>query len=271
MKESSTNVRPESTIGTLTDQFYERAKTFNNSASWITDPVLLKNLAQMVEKPVGTKGIELCCGTGVVSRELSKLGLDMTGIDITGAMLRESGKHMKVTQGNVENLPFEDNSADFIIIRQALFLTDSAKTLDSVRRVLKPGGQFIVCNTVPVSDDYDAEYLKAIHLTKQKDLKQFYTATSLKEELIDHGFIVCKSKFLTVRESIDHWMDPRFAPELSLEKRQEVLDMIQYSPKEYQKARDLKIINGQTTENWGWQIFSTTIDKVTERQNISSL
>lgn len=268
MKERLINSRPESNISTLTDQFYERAKTFNNSASWVTDSILLKNLAQMVEKPAGTKGIELCCGTGVVSQELSKLGLNMTGIDITPAMLRESAKHMKVTQGNVENLPFDDNSADFIIIRQALFLTESAKTLDSVRRVLKPGGQFIVCNTVPISDDCDADYLKEIHLTKQKDLKQFYTASSLKEELTDHGFIICKAKFLTVRESIDHWMNPRFAPELSLEKRQEVLDMIQFSPREYQKVRDLKIINGQTSENWGWQIYSTTIDKVNQRTNI---
>lgn len=254
------------------DQFDTRASTFNKSAAWITDHKLVGNIVDSVTQavPSGSKGIELCCGTGVVSRALLNAGMDMTGVDISPAMLKESGKHVKVTRGNVENLPFDDKTADFIVIRQALFLTDSDQVLEQVKRVLKPGGLFVVCNTVPFSS-YDTEYLEAVHRVKQKDLHIFYTRESLKLELIKHGFVVQNEKSLAVQECIDRWMDPFFAPELTQEKRQEVLQMIQFSPKEYKKDRNVRLVGNKTIENWGWQIYSATTKTNTQRFTISTL
>lgn len=268
MQKESHIIRHAANESGVKDQFGERASRFNWSAEWVMNNDLLGSIVQMVEKPVGTVGLDLCCGTGRVSWALEKgAGLDMRGIDITPAMVEQSGRLSRVTLGNVENLPFADNSFDFIDIRQALFLTDSNKTLNEVHRVLKPGGQFIVCNVVPVNND-DEEYLKKIHLLKQPQLKQFYTSENLKQELCEHGFIIQKNKFLVVRESIDRWMCEQNAPELAHEIREEVLDMVQFAPKEYRDIRHVKRENGHTMENWGWQIYSVTVDKNNPRINL---
>lgn len=268
MKENPTVRIMENNAGDVQNQFNERAKYFNNSANWVTDTDLLKNIAQMVDKPAGTKGLDLCCGTGRVSLALKAYSnLDMSGIDLTPGMIRQSSKIMSVTQGNVENMPFANNSVDFVVIRQALFLTDSNKTLNEAHRILRPGGQFIVCNMVPINED-DSEYLKQVHLLKQPQLKQFYTSDNLKEELERHNFVVQKSKSLIVRESIERWMFPENTPELPREITEEVIDKIRFSPSEYFKTRNIKLENGQTMENWGWQIYSVTPDKSNQRVNL---
>ena len=131
MKENPTVRIMDNNVGDIQNQFNERSKYFNNSATWVTSDELLKNISEMVTKPAGTKGLDLCCGTGRVSLALKAYAsLDMSGIDLTPGMIRQSSKFMSVTQGNVESMPFADNSADFVVIRQALFLTDSGKTLN---------------------------------------------------------------------------------------------------------------------------------------------
>lgn len=242
-------------ISGVSDQFQTRAATFESSAAWVTDQRLINSMVSMIEVPQGSTCVEMCCGTGKVGEAFKNAGMSVTGIDISPAMLRESAKRIDVTPGNVENMPFESSSADLVIVRQALFLTDTAKSLAEARRILKPNGQIIVANTVPICDR-DEDYLKLIHRVKQKQLKIFYTSASLRLELVDHGFAIDGEKFLTVSESVERWMSPTFAPELSSEKRQEVIDLICTAPIEYRTTRRLRRTNRQTIEDWGWQIYS---------------
>ncbi|MBT4076214.1 MAG: ubiquinone/menaquinone biosynthesis methyltransferase, partial [Gammaproteobacteria bacterium] len=74
--------------------------------------------------------------------------------DINGPMLREGRdrvlnkglvNRISTSQCNAEILPFEDNSFDCITIAFGLRnVTDKAKALRSMRRVLKPGGRLCV-------------------------------------------------------------------------------------------------------------------------------
>lgn len=242
-------------VGAVSDQFQTRAATFEASAAWVTDQKLIDSMVSMIRVPQGSICIEMCCGTGKVGEAFKNAGMNVTGIDISPAMLRESAKRIGVTPGNVENMPFENNHADLVVVRQALFLTDTAKSLAEARRILKPNGQIIVANTVPICDR-DEDYLKLIHQTKQKQLKIFYTSATLRLGLVDHGFTIDGEKFLTVAESVERWMSPTFAPELSNEKRQEVIDLICTSPIEYRSTRRLRKRSNQTIEDWGWQIYS---------------
>jgi demethylmenaquinone methyltransferase / 2-methoxy-6-polyprenyl-1,4-benzoquinol methylase len=101
--------------------------------------------------------LDLAGGTGDLAIKQAKLVGDSGHVvlaDINASMLQEGRdrvlnkglvKRISTTQCNAEILPFEDNSFDCITIAFGLRnVTDKAKALSSMRRVLKPGGRLCV-------------------------------------------------------------------------------------------------------------------------------
>ncbi|HET8815997.1 MAG TPA: bifunctional demethylmenaquinone methyltransferase/2-methoxy-6-polyprenyl-1,4-benzoquinol methylase UbiE [Pseudidiomarina sp.] len=105
----------------------------------------------------GMKVLDLAGGTGDLTAQFSRR-VGPTGevvlADINEAMLevgkdklRNMGIVSNVTyqQANAEELPFEDNTFDIITIAFGLRnVTDKQKALESMHRVLKPGGRLLV-------------------------------------------------------------------------------------------------------------------------------
>jgi ubiquinone/menaquinone biosynthesis C-methylase UbiE len=238
-------------LSNVQKQFATRAETYNQSASWITDPKLVAAHVELAGPPKG-KGIELCCGTGVCGSALTKAGWQMTGVDITWEMLEKAKEGFNVVQANVENLPFENNSFDLAILRQALFLFDPNSALKEIKRVIKNSGSFILSQTVPFSE-LDEPWLKHIHFSKQAQLLNFYTTTDIEKMLLYAGFNITEMKFLSVRESITRWMD--YAPELTDEKRKEICDLVANAPEDYKRIRNVEVVNGEIFEDWNWVLF----------------
>lgn len=105
----------------------------------------------------GHKVLDLAGGTGDLALKQAKLVGDSGHVvlaDINASMLREGRdrvlnkglvNRISTSQCNAEILPFEDNSFDCITIAFGLRnVTDKAKALQSMRRVLKPGGRLCV-------------------------------------------------------------------------------------------------------------------------------
>ncbi len=101
--------------------------------------------------------LDLAGGTGDLAIKQAKLVGDSGHVvlaDINASMLQEGRdrvlnkglvNRISTTQCNAEILPFEDNSFDCITIAFGLRnVTDKAKALSSMRRVLKPGGRLCV-------------------------------------------------------------------------------------------------------------------------------
>lgn len=236
-------------------QFDSRAATFNRSANWITDQKLINSHVKAAGKPHG-KGLEFCCGTGIIASGLAKAGWNMIGVDISTEMLKHAEASLQKIQGNIENLPFKDNQFDLVVMRQALFFLNSQKALNEVKRNLKKSGKFILSQTVPFSQG-DSPWLKKIHLFKQTQLRKFYTSSELKKELQKAGFKIVKTEYLSVRESISNWMNN--APELTKQKRQEICNMVVHCPDEYRQIRNVEVINGEIFENWNWVVITAKL------------
>ena len=105
----------------------------------------------------GHKVLDLAGGTGDLALKQAKIVGESGHVvlaDINGPMLREGRdrilnkglvNRISTSQCNAEILPFEDNSFDCITIAFGLRnVTDKAKALRSMRRVLKPGGRLCV-------------------------------------------------------------------------------------------------------------------------------
>lgn len=235
------------------EQFGKRADTFNKSANWINDSRLIEAHVKMAgnEGVVGS-GLELCCGTGIIGKAFFDKGWNMTGVDLTKEMVIQANQHFPAIQGNVEELCFESDSFDLVVMRQALFFLNVDQTFKEIKRVLKRNGIFILSQTVPFSDE-DCEWLKKIHIYKQEQMLQFYTDRDLERELTEHGLAVVQKEYLRIRESIRLWME--HAPEQNLEKKNQVCRFISEAPEGYKRVRNVKVVNNELFEDWNWIIL----------------
>jgi len=104
----------------------------------------------------GGKGLDVCCGTGMLALEQAKVvGLNgrVVGLDFCENMLAKAALNIRRTRysgvielvkGNAVNLPFPDNTFDCATIGFALRnVPDIKKTIDEMRRVVKPGGRVV--------------------------------------------------------------------------------------------------------------------------------
>lgn len=120
----------------------------------------------------GQRALDVAGGTGDLSIEMSKqVGADGEVViaDINPAML-EQGRRRLIDKGiagnvsfveaNAEDLPFEDNSFDCVTIAFGLRnVTNQDKALESMYRVLKPGGRLLVLEfSKPVLPGLDKAY-----------------------------------------------------------------------------------------------------------------
>jgi ubiquinone/menaquinone biosynthesis C-methylase UbiE len=209
--------------------------------------------------PALGQGLELCCGTGVLSQALQASGWKMTGLDISPGMVAEAGRFIKAVQGDVEALPFKDNELDLVVMRQALFLVgDSQRALKEIHRVLKPQGKLVLSQLIPYTSE-DSAHLEKIHRVKQAQLKRFYTRENLKQELEECRFKILESKDVSVRESVSLWMDQ--APELSEATRENVRQLVLTAPESYKKHHHVQVEKGEIMEDWDFILYSAQPQK----------
>ena len=176
----------------------------------------------------GQTVLDIAGGTGDLAVKFSKLvGADGKVIlaDINAAMLSvgrdrliDKGAliNIDVVQADAQFLPFEDNSIDCITIAFGLRnVTDKAKALRSMHRVLKPGGRVLVLEfskpTSPLlSKVYDAYSFSALPamgklITDDADSYRYLAESirkhpdqqSLLEMVEDAGFIDCRYHNMT--------------------------------------------------------------------------
>ena len=176
----------------------------------------------------GQTVLDIAGGTGDLAAKFSKLvGADGKVIlaDINAAMLsvgrdrlidRGALSNIDVVQADAQFLPFDDNSIDCITIAFGLRnVTDKAKALKSMHRVLKPGGRVLVLEfskpTSPLlSKVYDAYSFSALPamgklITDDGDSYRYLAESirkhpdqeSLLEMVEDAGFVDCRYHNMT--------------------------------------------------------------------------
>ena len=94
---------------------------------------------------------DLGCGTGHVAEALAPCVAKVVAVDESGPMLEsarkrlESHGNVELRVGTIETLPIDDGALDAaILFLVAHFVTDPARAMSEVRRVLRPGGRLLV-------------------------------------------------------------------------------------------------------------------------------
>jgi ubiquinone/menaquinone biosynthesis C-methylase UbiE len=97
--------------------------------------------------------LDLGCGAGVLMERLLESGFDVDGVDVSEDMLALARERLKrfppgsyrLGQANCEKLPFEDGSFDLVLCMGVFgYVEDVDRAVGEIRRVLKPGGVFMM-------------------------------------------------------------------------------------------------------------------------------
>ena len=96
--------------------------------------------------------LDIGCGTGQTAAFIAeKNNCHVTAIDIHPIMVQKARQRfekmkapVKVLEGDVQKLDFEDNCFDLIIAESVIVFTDISRTLKELSRVLKSGGSLIM-------------------------------------------------------------------------------------------------------------------------------
>ncbi|MBO2532940.1 MAG: class I SAM-dependent methyltransferase [Thermoactinomycetaceae bacterium] len=141
--------------------------------------------------------LDLCCGTGRHSIALARRGYRVTGLDLSETLLSHAvalskGLPVRFVHGDMRSLPFSKEMFDVVL---NLFTSfgyfvedrDNERVLAEIRRVLKPGGRFLIDflnrpavlrSLVPVSE-------------REED------GVKIREERWIEGDVVCKRIFVS--------------------------------------------------------------------------
>jgi ubiquinone/menaquinone biosynthesis C-methylase UbiE len=124
--------------------------------AWLTVP-LADSLCEAVDLRPGAKVLDVATGTGHVALAAARRFCDAVGVDYVPALL-ESGRRraeaeglsVEFREGDAENLPFADDSFDYVLSAiGVMFTADHARAASELVRVCRPGGVIGMVNWTP--------------------------------------------------------------------------------------------------------------------------
>ena len=236
-------------------QFGIRSSNWHESCTWLTDQDLLATHASMLEPNEDTHLLDVCCGSGVVGASFRERVGKITGLDLTPEMRSLASTRLdEVIAGNVYNLPFEENTFDAVCTREVLhLLPEPQRPLAQIRRVLKPGGTFVVGQILPFGEA-DSAWMFRVFKKKQPLVFNQWLEHEYRQMLEQAGFVDIQMKELLVWESIDLWIDTWETTSLH---RHEIRDLFYNAPEEVRAIHPFEVLpNGEIRDCWRWCVYS---------------
>ncbi|MEW6447703.1 MAG: methyltransferase domain-containing protein [Bacillota bacterium] len=123
---------------------------FNTPKGRLVWQLELKILLKALKPCHGERILDAGCGTGNLTQELVARGANVTGVDVSAAMLKIARKKMKegkavFLRADVASLPFAPESFDAAVCFTVLeFTRKPEEALRELWRVIKPGGRMVI-------------------------------------------------------------------------------------------------------------------------------
>jgi len=166
---------------------------------------LMINSMDLEHKPMATWGLQqfsisgneeildIGCGGGFNIQRLINKGAkgNITGFDISEECVKKArsvnkkNSNVKIIQGSVDKMPFEDESFDLVTAFETIFFwPNTAENIKEVRRVTKAGGRFVIINNYG-SDKIDWEKkVPCMKRYKAEEIKSFMQEAGFQEVTI---------------------------------------------------------------------------------------
>ncbi|WP_339227972.1 demethylmenaquinone methyltransferase [Oceanobacillus sp. FSL K6-2867] len=209
------------------EKIYTKYDSMNSIISFQRHVAWRKDVMKRMKVEKGSKALDVCCGTGDWSISLAEaVGEDgnVIGLDFSKNMLSIAEKkkedlnldQLELIHGNAMELPFEDNTFNYVTIGFGLRnVPDYMTVLKEMYRVVKPDGKVVCLETsqptligfrqgyylyfrfiMPIFGKLFAKSYKE-YSWLQESAKDFPGKTVLKQMFLDAGFSRVEMKSYT--------------------------------------------------------------------------
>jgi ubiquinone/menaquinone biosynthesis C-methylase UbiE len=160
-----------------------------------------RKLLKWLNPQKGEKILDIACGDGELSLRIAQRGADVYGLDMSAAGIASAKRLAAIakldcefTVGDAERLPYNDGFFNGVVCSSSLeHFKDDARSLNEMRRVLKPGGRAILTVdsfTYPIVPE-----LKEQH-RQMCSVEHYYTREDMAAALRAAGLTQSRSEYL---------------------------------------------------------------------------
>ena len=174
-------------------------------------PVLL----EMAQPRQGDESLDVATGTGHTALAVARCGAKTIGIDIAPKMLDQARRlateqgvvNCTFLEGSAEKIPVADGQFTLVTSRHAPHhFHDAGRFLSEVRRVLKPGGRFVMVDQISASAEI-ADWVDYWERTRDPSHFTQRTIDQWREETDKVGWRWVKQQLVPYRIKFDWWVE----------------------------------------------------------------
>lgn len=141
----------------VVDQFTRWAERFADEPIHAEADAMARLLAIAAVEP-GDRVLDVACGPGIVACEIARGGAQVTGVDLTPAMIAQArARQASLGLANLDwqvadatRLPFADGAFDVVVTRYSFHhMPQPGRALAEMARVCAAGGRVVVVDATP--------------------------------------------------------------------------------------------------------------------------
>jgi ubiquinone/menaquinone biosynthesis C-methylase UbiE len=171
--------------------------------------------------PMRTSMLDAGCGAGHLAFALAPFFRSVVATDLSPSMLaivrtaasRKGLPQIEVQQASAEALPFAAGSFDLVCSRySAHHWHDVPAVLREMRRVVRPGGAFLMIDLMGDESPLVDTHLQAIELLRDPSHVRDYSPSQWRSLITEAGFMVKQDEFWTTRLEFNSWVERMRTP-----------------------------------------------------------
>jgi len=203
---------------TILDQFSRQAVPFSTAAA-IRDERALHLLVDAAGAGADDTVLDVACGPGLVACAFARVARQVTGIDLTPAMIARAEAlaaergctNVRFQIGDVLPLPFPDMAFSIVVSRFAFHhFPDPAAVLAEMRRVCRPGGRVVVADLMASADPVKAAAFHRMEMLRDPSHARALTLTELRALYGAVGFDAPLETFWRMDIDVDGLLERSF-------------------------------------------------------------
>jgi len=180
----------------------------------------------------GEQVLDLGCGTGHTALAFAARGARVEALDLTTEMLAEGRRlaverglsNVRFRQGDVTHLPFSDGRFDVVTSRlSAHHYARPAAAVAEAARVLRPGGQLLLVDSVAPEDAAQDTFLNTIELLRDRSHVRDHSVAQWCAMIGAAGLAPELLGRFTIRIEFDSWVARVETPALAVSQLQVLL------------------------------------------------
>jgi SAM-dependent methyltransferase len=227
-----------------------------NAAAYVTSPGHaagddLQQIIAWARALAPTRALDMATGGGHTALALAPIARRVTAYDVTEPMLRAARGLLRergaattgFVAGDVQALPFADGSFDVVTCRIAAHhFGDVASAVREVRRVLRPGGSFLLQDILGHDDAEAAAFVTEVERRRDPSHVRAYRAVEWKAFLRAAGLTMMDSTVVAKGRPWEEWTSrTRMTPDA----RRDLDAFVKAAPERCRAAFDFRVVDGR--------------------------